>query len=156
MAANNGNTKRPLILAIGLSILILTVVIGIIIYLFSVKTCTKDCTGKVCGSDGCGGSCGKCSTGEVCDYNHACCLPSCAGKQCGDDLCGGTCGQCDSCNQSGICTCNADYMADKGCCGHPDIPAGTKMLRCPKDYPTCTGYTPTTNPVTLGTCSKST
>jgi hypothetical protein len=28
--------------------------------------CTPDCSGKVCGGDGCGGSCGECSAGEAC------------------------------------------------------------------------------------------
>jgi hypothetical protein len=30
-------------------------------------TCTPDCTGKNCGDDGCGGSCGTCSGGQVCN-----------------------------------------------------------------------------------------
>jgi hypothetical protein len=30
-------------------------------------TCTPDCTNKNCGSDGCVGSCGTCSSGEFCD-----------------------------------------------------------------------------------------
>jgi len=30
------------------------------------NTCTPSCSGKECGSDGCGGSCGNCSTGLVC------------------------------------------------------------------------------------------
>jgi hypothetical protein len=29
--------------------------------------CTPDCTGKNCGDDGCGGSCGTCSGGQVCN-----------------------------------------------------------------------------------------
>lgn len=29
--------------------------------------CTPDCTGKQCGSDGCGGSCGSCSTDYTCE-----------------------------------------------------------------------------------------
>ena len=30
-------------------------------------SCTPDCTGLVCGSDGCGGSCGGCKPGQTCD-----------------------------------------------------------------------------------------
>ena len=29
-------------------------------------TCTPNCVGKVCGSDGCGGSCGTCLTNQTC------------------------------------------------------------------------------------------
>ena len=29
--------------------------------------CTPQCSGKVCGDDGCGGSCGTCGSGETCD-----------------------------------------------------------------------------------------
>jgi hypothetical protein len=28
--------------------------------------CTRDCSDKQCGDDGCGGSCGKCGVGEIC------------------------------------------------------------------------------------------
>jgi hypothetical protein len=39
---------------------------------FCVSSCTPNCTGKACGSDGCGGSCGTCSTGYVCQTNGTC------------------------------------------------------------------------------------
>jgi lysyl oxidase len=45
--------------------------------------CVLDCTGKVCGSDGCGGSCGTCAPGE-----------GCASVK----------GTCQSANQPGTCT----------------------------------------------------
>ena len=35
-------------------------------------TCTPGCTGKACGSDGCGGSCGTCSGGQTCDAAGQC------------------------------------------------------------------------------------
>jgi hypothetical protein len=56
--------------------------------------CQADsCAGKECGSDGCQGTCGACSSGSIC-VDGACqaCTPSCEGKSCGDDGCGGTCG----------------------------------------------------------------
>ncbi|MFO0578020.1 MAG: lysyl oxidase family protein [Polyangia bacterium] len=34
--------------------------------------CTPSCTGKVCGSDGCGGSCGSCGSGQGCTPMGAC------------------------------------------------------------------------------------
>ena len=59
--------------------------------------CTADCTGKVCGDDGCGGSCGHCEVAFTCTEG-ACvndnCNANCINKECGDDGCGGTCGTC--------------------------------------------------------------
>lgn len=38
--------------------------------------CIPDCDGKVCGSDGCGGTCGACDTGMIClDDQSACAWP---------------------------------------------------------------------------------
>jgi len=37
--------------------------------------CTPSCTGKQCGSDGCGGSCGTCSSGYTC-VNNQCIVQS--------------------------------------------------------------------------------
>ncbi|MGM0575348.1 MAG: hypothetical protein ACQEXJ_06430, partial [Myxococcota bacterium] len=81
-----------------------------------VDSCTPgqpDCSGKVCGPDGCGGSCGTCSSGLTCDETGQCvCVPDCSGKQCGGDGCGGSCGTCEepaewcleaSCTTSGTC-----------------------------------------------------
>lgn len=36
--------------------------------------CCQDCTGKICGTDGCGGTCGGCSEEEVC--SSGICVPS--------------------------------------------------------------------------------
>jgi len=79
-------------------------------------SCTPDCSGLVCGDDGCGGSCGTCNTGEFCN-SGACettCTPDCTGLACGDDGCGGSCGTCGTgevCN-SGVCesTCTLDCV----------------------------------------------
>ena len=35
-------------------------------------TCTPQCDGKKCGSNGCGGTCGTCKDGEKCDEKGAC------------------------------------------------------------------------------------
>lgn len=78
--------------------------------------CPPNCSGLLCGSDGCGGSCGLCSATEDClagscvvrplpniTYNETelpsnssdSCEPNCSTAACGgDDSCGGTC-QCE-------------------------------------------------------------
>jgi hypothetical protein len=100
-------------------------------------TCTPQCGGKQCGSDGCNGSCGTCPSGQSCDANGQCqkiCTPQCNGKTCGPDGCGGTCGTCpagQTCDSTGkcqtICTpnCNGKTCGPDGCggtCG--SCPAG--------------------------------
>ena len=73
--------------------------------------CVPDCTGRVCGDDGCGGSCGSCTPGvTTCNALGQCvaCDPNrCAGRECGDDNCGGTCGTCpptETCQEAtGMC-----------------------------------------------------
>ena len=71
--------------------------------------CTPNCSGKECGSDGCGGSCGDCGLFRFCNNSGTCetiCLSDCQGKECGDDGCGGSCGDCgflQFCNTSGTC-----------------------------------------------------
>gem|GEM_PF-3558485 len=95
-----------------------------------VDVCSPDCTGRECGSDGCGGDCGDdcpegrtcsdaglcacdfeecgeacCNQNEVC-ADKACCLPDCTGRECGDDSCGGACGECtegNTCDTEGKC-----------------------------------------------------
>lgn len=56
--------------------------------------CVPNCTGKVCGSNGCGGSCGTCPDGFTCTGGDCICIPDCGGgfKECGPDGCGGECG----------------------------------------------------------------
>jgi hypothetical protein len=59
--------------------------------------CTPECTGKECGSDGCGGLCGECPVAAPFCAEGSCavaCVPDCAGNKCGDDGCGGNCGAC--------------------------------------------------------------
>jgi hypothetical protein len=86
------------------------------------QCCAPSCSGKVCGSDGCGGSCGSCTSATepqcsadgsscqcsasscaslgpqyACGGNGSCvCVPSCGGKVCGADGCGGVCGSCSA------------------------------------------------------------
>jgi hypothetical protein len=86
--------------------------------------CTPNCTGKACGSDGCGGSCGTCPfPNDVCESGQCNCKPaSCIslGYECGtpSDGCGKTlvCGTCPdgkACN-NGKCAC-APQCTGKQC-----------------------------------------
>ncbi len=86
-----------------------------------------DCTGKVCGQDGCGSLCGACNLGEVCN-NGGCyaedCLGDCTGKECGNDGCGNSCGDCPlgqtcSGNTCLACapTCSGKDCGPDGCGG---------------------------------------
>jgi hypothetical protein len=89
-------------------------------------TCVPQCTGKVCGSDGCSGSCGTCPSGESCNASGQCqtsCVPACTGKQCGADGCGGSCGSCPSgqtCSSDGQCQGTAQ-------CAHGDCDTGSAL-----------------------------
>ena len=127
-------------------------------------TCTPDCTDKVCGGDGCGGSCGSCDVAndEVCYFGS--CEPRCGttpvvclDSQCGDDGCGGSCGTCASGStcQEGLCVPDPVFqtpfscagicgsMAQSGCYCTPDC---ATYGNCCADYaefctctPDCTG-----------------
>jgi hypothetical protein len=103
--------------------------------------CTPQCSGKVCGPDGCGAVCGFCKSGELCAADgsacQAFCQKQCNGKVCGPDGCGGQCGSCDggqSCGVDGKCyldscvgSCTAKNCGEDGCgkscgtCGSGDF-----------------------------------
>lgn len=69
------------------------------------EPCVPNCTGGVCGSDGCGGEC-LCGDGELC-FEAVCCTPLCDGSACGPtaDGCGGSCGCAAglTCDEAGGC-----------------------------------------------------
>ena len=81
-------------------------------------SCTPNCSGKLCGGDGCGGACGTCADGESC-VDGVCE----AGGGCGADpvfTCQGACGdQAPSgCYCDDACVGAGDCCADKAaCCG---------------------------------------
>jgi agmatine/peptidylarginine deiminase len=91
--------------------------------------CQPQCSGKQCGSNGCGGSCGTCAAGSTCNASGQCvatCTPQCGGKQCGSNGCGGSCGTCaagSTCNASGQCVatctpqCGGKQCGSDGCGG---------------------------------------
>ena len=114
--------------------------------------CLRQCSGRECGSDSCGGSCGTCTEHQnsYCNESGQCaCSPSTCeslGRECGsldNDGCGGPleCGDCTEhansyCDESGQCACSPDSCLDLGAdCG--SIPDGCGgALECG----TCTDY----------------
>lgn len=96
------------------------------------RTCTPNCSGSICGDDGCGGSCGLC-TGpqDQCVAGQCICQPNCDGKECGDDGCSGTCGACPS---GGTCVAGQClFLCGNGMCGDP----GEDCASCPADCGSC-------------------
>ncbi|HEY2732946.1 MAG TPA: DUF4215 domain-containing protein, partial [Polyangiales bacterium] len=103
--------------------------------------CAPSCSGKQCGSDGCGGTCGTCTTaGTSCNASGQCaCVPNCSGKQCGSDGCGGTCGTCGSslsCNASGACvsTCGNGTVDPGETCDDANTDATDGCINCQKAF----------------------
>ncbi|MEZ4267907.1 MAG: agmatine deiminase family protein [Myxococcota bacterium] len=107
-------------------------------------TCTPDCSGKTCGSDGCGGSCGTCASGKVCSANvcvtpvdpcdgvtyQGCCVNKTTLKWCENSVVNqNTCaaGTCGWEAASGFYNCDTSGGAD---------PSGTYPQAC--DPPVCT------------------
>ena len=78
--------------------------------------CQRQCSGRTCGPDGCGGSCGAC-TGELVCTAGACQCP--AGEEaCGAECCD-TCQACDDARQVCIMKPGSDATSCAGgsCCG---------------------------------------
>lgn len=92
--------------------------------------CVPDCTEKLCGDDGCGGTCGFClGVNEECLGGGCVCAPLCSGRNCGDDGCGGTCGTCDGiCSVDGHCMKGAAWLV---------IPEGTGWMGCDSNKYSC-------------------
>ncbi len=104
-------------------------------------SCTPDCTGKLCGSDGCGGLCGTaCSGANPFCIQGAChaCTPVCTGAACGDaDGCGGRCqGTCAGTCTAGYCSTCVPSCTGKGC-GDPDGCGGKCATGSCPDGGTC-------------------
>ena len=96
------------------------------------ECCAPDCDGKECGNDGCSGSCGSCSDGEICTGEGLCCTPDCGGKACGDDGCGGS---CEDCGEGMECS-NGYCLSD----GFAFVPAGSFWMGSPEGCPGPPGY----------------
>ena len=64
-------------------------------------SCTRDCAGKHCGPDGCGGSCGSCTGGATCTNGTCACPP---GKEPCQGFCLPACG-IDRIRKPDNCSC---------------------------------------------------
>ena len=79
-----------------------------------------DCSVKVCGDDGCGGSCGDCAPGEECSVDGLCvplsgsCEGNCGGQAPTGCWCDSACFGNDDCCDDVCDFCAADYPDD--CC----------------------------------------
>jgi hypothetical protein len=123
--------------------------------------CTPQCTGKVCGPNGCGGICGTCTEGTCNTTTGQCetCVPQCTGKECGPDGCGSICGTCSegTCNTTtGMCedcvpNCTGRQCGSDGCDGTCGTCTGDDTCNtttgqcqgaaCPADEPgSCKNY----------------
>lgn len=119
--------------------------------------CVPQCTGRVCGPNGCGGSCGTCSGAADCEsVTGQCvtCTPQCAGKTCGPDGCGGTCGSCENGTcASGQCVCQFDEPCSLGqCCPNEQACQDGACAACPATPDACAveivcGRTTAVNPL---------
>jgi hypothetical protein len=82
--------------------------------------CTPNCSGKNCGDDGCGGSCGTCSGGQVC--NSGVCEDPPTGGCDNDNTCDtgedcGSCpGDCGACGSGGCDGSHCDYSFCSSSC----------------------------------------
>lgn len=85
-------------------------------------SCVPNCAGRLCGTDGCGGTCGAaCPAGQSCNNGLGMCVQGinpCEGIQCGPDGDGGTCGSCPqdfTCTTQGSCSTSAGVCGNKLC-----------------------------------------
>jgi hypothetical protein len=87
---------------------------------------TRDCTDRVCGSDGCEGSCGRCPDGQVCNDSGRCVTVTTCGPMNFVVSCGaGNCPMRSVCVDGGcVCPpntqaqlCNGDVCPRTGCTG---------------------------------------
>ncbi len=113
-------------------------------------TCIADCTGKVCGDNGCGGSCGSCGTGASC-VGGSClcasgfkpcqdtCIPlgnCCTSAECGATNCNN--GTCDCSAQPDGTDCGSGGQCIAGVCTPPPTCAGL-LGACIDDGDCCSG-----------------
>ena len=74
-----------------------TAVVDVTMDITAEEICILGCFGRECGSDGCGGSCGKCGEGFECDSQDGVCEAQCESYWCEGRECGlagpGTCQQ---------------------------------------------------------------
>ena len=110
-------------------------------------TCMLNCTDRVCGNDGCGGSCGACGANQVCQ-GRTCCTPdprsaTCAGRcgawtnNCGQPVSCANCPTGQQCLGNGSCAVVCDDNVDcpavggtSGCSG-PTVEGAQHCIASP-------------------------
>jgi V8-like Glu-specific endopeptidase len=113
------------------------------------NSCTPNCSGKVCGSDGCGGTCGACATGTTCNASGQCAASGgTTPAACSHAICSTGAKLVASCD-----TCAAKICAqDSYCCNNSWDATCVKEVAsiCSQS---CSGGTTPTPPPPAGTCS---
>lgn len=106
-------------------------------------SCTPNCDGRVCGTDGCGGVCGFCDNDQRCSLDGRCatyCLPDCTGRECGPDpVCGAECGPCAAPLECDLLAA-ACVPCARDCTGlqcGADPRCGLSCGDCPAEAPDC-------------------
>jgi hypothetical protein len=127
-------------------------------------SCEPSCAGKVCGSDGCGGSCGGCPQGKTCQGGACVDGPAdCSGCLVGFPTCAaacqamgaktGTCGNPGSTNPDQCCACEAwdncegclaGYADCNDACHHAGKPSGVCAEPTSTDPGKCCACAPDT------------
>ena len=99
--------------------------------------CQVNCSGRVCGSDSCGGTCdpNNCALNESCSLNGQCI------KNCGD----GVCNYGENCS-----TCKNDCGACPVSCGDNTCDSGETCETCEPDCGSCTDGCCTFHPTSCG------
>jgi hypothetical protein len=107
--------------------------------------CMKDCTGKCCGDDNCGGTCpDQCGAGYTCNTDTCTCISD---RECSTDQeCINLYGANYTCNQTSFeCECNPDCTGkccgDNGCGGtcqdNCTAPSTCNATSCECEWPPC-------------------
>lgn len=107
--------------------------------------CVPNCSGRVCGNDGCGNltACGSCPGNLACNAAGVCVLPGQdAGPDAGEDPCGGPCPFGTICDTAqGICSnpCPGNTCQQGFICDTTKVPPSCKPLpiTCGSDGGTC-------------------
>jgi hypothetical protein len=106
-------------------------------------TCVPDCDNKDCGPDGCGGSCGTCSSGQVCDEDDGECI--CTGQTCPNGCCTNGSGKPGSCLPgTTIQACGTGGEECETCDADDGVCVGGQCVECGDnegDLCPCTGQT---------------
>jgi hypothetical protein len=115
-------------------------------------TCVKQCTGKTCGPDGCGGTCGSCKGDKTCQGGTCACPPG-ELDDCGGDICvppGAQCCDDGQCPQGfGLRCLHGQCVAWQGTCP-PAADSSSSGVGCNGNV-TCGCYQSTEGETRCGT-----